>query len=399
MASDGKLWLCEVTYKTGEGSQEVLEVKELFLCVDTAPQLEQQICGAFNFIKETEVKLWNSNGQFLPAPLLVGLLNGGQPGVEKLKAVKVLKDDEETIKLRVSFSTSDPVRAVVKQKRRSKDSEEDEEVKTFDNSIKPFTERARIALSLYAPRDDEGILIAKSDKRFTDTKHDDYNFFQARHAFHMDIMHKLEQGIVDWFNNQKDEEEENITLGHVRQYLNRRRHEIGMNKSRCLSEETRGRAAWNEFDITTATGMIRKQWEDGHACCTVKLPIGGDPHELILTGPPKLPKHATAAGAGASKSKSAPSFSCTTNEEVSKFFSPLPSATMKASALLALPATGSGDHDEASAADTSKMPTPRRSPRKNAATGGTKVTETLIGKRKEKPTATKQTRGQKKRLQ
>jgi hypothetical protein len=79
----------------------------------------------------------------------------------------------------------------------------------------------------------------------------------------------------------------------------RRRHEIGLkNPSRCHSEETRGLAAWKEFDITTATGMIRKQWEDGHACCTVKLPIGGDPHELILTGPPQLPKHANAAGAG-----------------------------------------------------------------------------------------------------
>ena len=47
-----------------------------------------------------------------------------------------------------------------------------------------------------------------------------------------------------------------------------------------------------------------------------------------------------------------------------QFFSPLPSVTMKASALLAVPSSGSGEHGEASAPDASKEPTPRRSPRK-----------------------------------
>eukprot|EP00884_Botryococcus_braunii_P020837 jgi/Botrbrau1/7437/Bobra.0083s0010.1 len=36
----------------------------------------------------------------------------------------------------------------------------------------------------------------------------------------MDVMHKLEQGIFDWYNNEKDSAEPNKTTNNVRQYLN-----------------------------------------------------------------------------------------------------------------------------------------------------------------------------------
>eukprot|EP00884_Botryococcus_braunii_P011723 jgi/Botrbrau1/20551/Bobra.145_2s0100.3 len=45
---------------------------------------------------------------------------------------------------------------------------------TSRNISKPYTDAARIAFSLYGPRDKEGKLIGKADKRFIDKTHKDH---------------------------------------------------------------------------------------------------------------------------------------------------------------------------------------------------------------------------------
>ena len=39
--------------------------------------------------------------------------------------------------------------------------------------------------------------------------------------FHHDLMAKLEQGVVEWYNTDKDPDMPKISKDHVRQYINR----------------------------------------------------------------------------------------------------------------------------------------------------------------------------------
>eukprot|EP00884_Botryococcus_braunii_P007858 jgi/Botrbrau1/17073/Bobra.31_2s0004.1 len=135
--------------------------------------------------------------------------------------------------------------------------------------------------------------------------------------------------------------------------------------------------------------MIRKQWEKGDKICTVVLPVGyGNPHALVpSTSEIKTEGSHEAPGVStAEPSQAKPNYSCTTTEQLSKFFTP--SVTKKPVEMTTSTLPANGDDGNTRAASLQRE-TPRRSPRQGAATTASKEVGPAAGKRKGKQVTTR----------
>eukprot|EP00884_Botryococcus_braunii_P007857 jgi/Botrbrau1/17072/Bobra.31_2s0003.1 len=161
-------------------------------------------------------------------------------GVSQLQKVKVLEDDSGPVRLNIRFqkpSVKPAAGAKQKAAKPAAESDDEEEVDdeegdeddlnvvntTSRNTSKPYTDAARIAFSLYGPRDKEGKLIGKADKRFKDETHQDHEFLSAREPYLLDVYAKIEQAVAKWYNDKvRKANQPEIPPRKIQKFLNRR---------------------------------------------------------------------------------------------------------------------------------------------------------------------------------